>query len=128
MYRVFTIYMMPIWFRYEYQHVNYSVLVTRLVLNFVARDKYHMKYRFQWKVTVTHFHEVFEHHFCLEKVADWKRCYQHKMCLLCTYVALSNALSKHSNSNCVKKNLKALKSLHAAFLNNKFQYFHSGIL
>ena len=93
-----------------------------------ASDKYHMKYIFQWKVTLTHFHEVFEHHFCLEKVADWKRCYQHKMCSLCTYVALSNALSKHSNSNCVKKYLKALKSLHAAFLNNKFQYFHSGIL
>ena len=94
----------------------------------IASDKYHMKYIFQWKVTLTHFHEVFEHNFCLEKVADWKRCYQHKICSLCTYVALSNALSKHSNSNCVKKNLKAVKSLHAAFLNNKFQYFHSGIL
>ena len=50
-------------------NINMSI-ITRLVLNFVARDKYHMKYRFQWKVTVTHFHEVFEHHFCLEKVAD----------------------------------------------------------
>ena len=51
MYRVFTIYMMPIWFRYEYQYVNYSFLIgfknkfsdnTPLVLNFVTRDKYHI--------------------------------------------------------------------------------------